>query len=50
MPAIKEDRYQEHMAPIVAEGFALDPPGWDRLSQWTHMLMHITNARANSQR
>jgi len=42
-----DDDYKTHMAPIVAEGFALDPPGFERLSSWTHMLMHLVNARTN---
>ncbi len=35
------------MAPVVRDGFTLDPPGYERLSQRTHILMHIVNARAN---
>lgn len=49
MASIVDQNYQEHMAPIIAEGFTLDPPGYERLSQWTHVLMHIVNARANFQ-
>ncbi|WP_333836093.1 hypothetical protein [Novosphingobium sp.] len=47
MSTITDDDYKTHMAPIVAEGFTLDPPGFERLSSWTHMLMHLVNARTN---
>src|SRR5947209_1830042 len=47
MDSISDEDYKKHMASVVAAGFTLDPPGYERLSQWTHMLMHITNARAN---
>jgi hypothetical protein len=42
--------YQQHMASVVADGFTLDPPGYERLSQWTRVLMHIVNARENFHR
>src|SRR5258708_29260391 len=42
-----DDEYQNHMASIVADGCTLNPPGYERLSQWTHILVHIINARAN---
>lgn len=45
MSTITDDDYKIHMASVVAEGFALDPPGFERLSSWTHMLMHLVNAR-----
>lgn len=47
MSTITDDDYKTHMATVVAEGFALDPPGFERLSSWTHMLMHLVNARTN---
>lgn len=47
MSAITDGDYKTHMAPILAEGFTLDPPGFERLSAWTHMLMHLVNARTN---
>ncbi|WP_148293665.1 hypothetical protein [Azospirillum sp. B4] len=47
MSTITNDDYKTHMAPIIAEGFALDPPGFERLSLWTHLLMHLVNARTN---
>lgn len=47
MSTITDDDYKTHMAPILAEGFTLDPPGFERLSAWTHMLMHLVNARTN---
>lgn len=47
MDSITDEEYEKHMASVVAAGFTLDPPGYERLSQWTHLLMHITNARAN---
>lgn len=49
MDSIGEEDYQMHMASIVAEGFTLDPPGYERLNRWTHLLLHIVNARANFQ-
>lgn len=47
MSKITDEDYHAHMAPMVAEGFTLDPPGFERLSVWTHMLMHLVNARTN---
>lgn len=47
MSTITDDDYKTHMATIVAEGFTLDPRGFERLSSWTHMLMHLVNARTN---
>ncbi|WP_395623836.1 hypothetical protein [Sphingomonas daechungensis] len=47
MSTITDDDYKTHMATVVAEGFTLDPPGFERLSSWTHMLMHLVNARTN---
>jgi hypothetical protein len=35
MTVIDEDEYRKHMASLVAEGFTLDPPGYERLSLWT---------------
>lgn len=35
------------MAGPISEGFTLDPPGYERLSAWTHVLMHLLNAHAN---
>ncbi len=35
------------MASMVNEGFALDPPGYERLNSWTYVLMHLQTARAN---
>jgi hypothetical protein len=46
MGSIGEDDYRKHMASVVSDGFTLDPPGYERLNQWTHMLMNIINARA----
>ncbi|KGJ18046.1 hypothetical protein [Paracoccus sanguinis] len=47
MSTITDEDYETHMAQIVAEGFTLDAPGFERLSSWTHMLMHLVNARTN---
>ena len=47
MSKITDDDYNTHIASVVAEGFTLDPPGYERLSSWTHMLMHLVNARTN---
>jgi hypothetical protein len=49
MRTINEDEYRKHMAGIVSEGFTLDPPGYERLSLWTYVLMHLLNARTNFQ-
>ena len=46
MSNIADEDYKTHMASVVAEGFTLDPPGFERLSSWTHMLMHLVSARA----
>lgn len=47
MSRIPGEDYETHMATVVAEGFTLDPPGFERLSAWTHTLMHLVNARTN---
>lgn len=47
MSKISDDDYSAHMASIEADGFTLDPPGYQRLSSWTHMLMHLVSARTN---
>lgn len=47
---IDEAEYRKHMASVVEEGFTLDPPGYERLSAWTHLLMHLFTARANFER
>jgi hypothetical protein len=44
---MEESEYQKHMAVVVQDGFLLDPPGYERLNLWTHLLAHILNARAN---
>jgi hypothetical protein len=46
MQPIDDAEYEKHMASVVANGFTLDPPGYERLNQWTHMLMHV-DARTN---
>jgi hypothetical protein len=33
-----EEEYQKHVKPILAAGFSLDPPGYERLNMWTHVL------------
>ena len=47
MSKIADDDYKTHMASMIAGGFTLDPPGFERLSSWTHMLMHLVSARTN---
>ncbi len=47
MSKITDDDYRTHMASVVADGFTLNPPGFERLSSWTHMLMHLVSARSN---
>jgi hypothetical protein len=44
-----EDEYKKHMAPTVAEGYVLDPPGYERLRDWTFLLFQI-NYTANELR
>lgn len=50
MATIDVDEYRKHMAPLVEEGFTLDPPGYERLSAWTHVLMQLLTARTNFER
>ena len=50
MLTIDDAEYRKHMASVVEEGFTLDPPGYERLSAWTHLLMHLFTARANFER
>lgn len=47
---ITDAYYQEHMAAVAAEGFVFDPPGYERLTQWTHVLMHCVNAKFSFER
>jgi hypothetical protein len=47
MSTITDEDYKTHMASVVADGFTLDPLGFERLSSWAHMLTHLVNARAN---
>lgn len=49
MDAIDGKTYLQHMAPLTGEGFTLDPSGYERLNLWTHVLMHIVEARTNFQ-
>ena len=44
-----EDEYKKHMAPTIAEGYGLDPPGYERLRDWTFLLFQI-NYTANELR
>lgn len=44
---IDDESYREHMAGILAGGFTLDPEGYERLSAWTNVLMHLLHARVN---
>jgi hypothetical protein len=50
VPTIDDEQYHTHMARMVEEGFTLDPPGYERLSAWTHILMHLFTARSNFER
>jgi hypothetical protein len=47
MQNFTEDEYQKHLASVAGDGFVVNPPGYERLNQWTHVLMHIVHARAN---
>lgn len=50
MATIDNDEYRKHMAPLIDDGYALDPPGYERLSSWTHILMNLLSAHANFER
>lgn len=50
MSKISESDYQHHMAAVLDEGFTLDPPGYERLSQWTRVLMQCVSAKAGFER
>lgn len=43
---ITDADYETHLSSTVAEGFVLNPPGFERLSRWTHILLHLNHARA----
>jgi len=47
---VDDGSYREHMTSVVAEGFTLDPPGYERLSAWTYVLTHLLHARINFER
>jgi hypothetical protein len=36
-----EREYQKHMAPLLAEGYILDPPEYERLRLWSIVLFQI---------
>ena len=50
MHTIDATEYRKHMASLVKEGFTLDPPNYERLSAWSHLLMHLYTARASFER
>ena len=39
--SIADSDYNEHMAPILAEGFALNPPAFNHLAGWNYILIQI---------
>jgi hypothetical protein len=47
MGILEEEVYKKAMASTVAEGFELDPPGYERLSHWTYVLSHVSDARVS---
>ncbi|WP_423416165.1 hypothetical protein RLW55_08620 [Hyphomicrobium sp. B1] len=47
MSKISEEDFKPHMEAAATGGFAIDPPGYERLRQWTHMLMNLPSARKN---
>lgn len=47
MPTIDDEQYRTHMGSLIDDGFTLDPPGYERLSAWTHLLTNLFTARAN---
>jgi hypothetical protein len=46
-PPLDETEHHKYVAPLLTGGFTVDPPGYERLSRWTHMLMNLVSARAN---
>ncbi|MDO9413221.1 MAG: hypothetical protein Q7T81_11680 [Pseudolabrys sp.] len=36
-----EESWKKHMAPVIADGFALNPTGYERLSNWTFVLWQL---------
>lgn len=36
-----EEELKKHLDPIVAEGYSLNPPGYERLNLWTHVLFQL---------
>lgn len=47
--SISDDDYRRHMDSVIADGFVLDPPGYERLSLWTYILLHLVKAKASFQ-
>ncbi|WP_374252966.1 hypothetical protein [Xanthobacter sp.] len=47
MSKISEEDFKPHMEAAAAGGFGIDPPGYERLTQWTHMLTNLLSARKN---
>ncbi|WP_156389823.1 hypothetical protein [Methylobacterium sp. Leaf465] len=42
-----DENFRMHVASLARDGFELDPTGFERLSPWTHLLMHLLNAKKN---
>ena len=36
-----EEELKKHFAPLIAEGYSLDPPGYERLNLWGHVLFQL---------
>ena len=36
-----EEKLKKHFAPVIAEGYSLDPPGYERLNLWAHVVFQL---------
>jgi hypothetical protein len=41
-----ENFFKSHIKPIAGAGFVLDPPGYERVGPWTHILIALHMAAA----
>ena len=50
MSTISDAEYEKHLAGVVAEGFALNPSGFERLILWNHLLLNCVSASESFRR